>query len=63
MKPLNIPKDAPAACCARCMWYTCILDNDGFALCLVHRERRYYKCMVCSEYDFDPEWYTVGNGG
>lgn len=63
MKPLNIPKDAPAASCAYCWWYTCRLDKDGFAKCLLHREKRYYKCMICPEYEFVPERQTVGNGG
>lgn len=59
----NIPKDSPAACCARCMWYKCKLDKDGFAQCLMYREKRYYKCMVCPEYELDPERDMVGNGG
>ena len=45
------------------MWYTCKLDKDGYAKCLIWREKRYYKCMVCPEYEFDHERYTVGNGG
>ena len=50
----KIPKDVPAAACGRCIWFK--LDyKEGWGKCLVHREKRYYKCMVCSEYDFDIE--------
>lgn len=58
-----IPSDSPAVCCARCWWHAPIIDKDGFSYCIIHREKRYYKCMVCSEYEIDPERYTVGNGG
>ena len=49
MKP-----DLPAAACGRCMWFE--LGNDqGDGRCLVHKEYRYYKCMVCDEYDLDTD--------
>lgn len=43
--------DMPAVCCGRCMWYHQI-DADGYGRCLLYGSKRYYKCMVCTEYEF-----------
>lgn len=50
----KIPKDVPAAACGRCIWFKPDY-KDGMGKCLVYGEKRYYKCMVCSEYEFDSE--------
>lgn len=46
----TIPLDLPRAACGRCMWYDA-LDNQGWGRCMIHREDRYYKCMICDEYE------------
>lgn len=51
------PADTPAAACARCMWWV-QKKEDGWGLCLCFKEKRYYKCMVCAEYELDPEAIT-----
>lgn len=53
-----IPADTPAAACGRCLWFTANLDKDGFAQCVYWRERRYYKCMICPEYENDNDKIT-----
>lgn len=47
-----VPKDLPAAACGRCLWWQ-QSDSEGWGQCLVHREKRWYKCMVCPEYEMD----------
>lgn len=47
-----VPKDLPAAACGRCLWWQ-QSDSEGWGHCLVHREKRWYKCMVCPEYEMD----------
>lgn len=48
------PNDTPAAACGRCLWWKQI-DNQGWGKCLVLKnEKRWYKCMVCPEYEFEP---------
>ena len=48
----KIPVDAPAACCARCIWWK-QTNVQGEGTCAIWSERRWYKCMVCPEYEFD----------
>lgn len=48
-----VPHDLPAAACGRCMWFK-IFDQSGNGHCLISGEPRWYKCMVCPEYEFDP---------
>ncbi len=43
--------DMPAVCCGRCAWYHQV-DADGNGRCLLDGCKRYYKCMVCVEYEF-----------
>lgn len=50
----KIPKDVPAAACGRCFWFKPNFKS-GMGKCFVHGEKRYYKCMVCSEYELDTE--------
>lgn len=50
----TVPRDLPAAACGRCVWNKPI-TSEGWGMCLIYRERRWYKCMVCPEYDQDPE--------
>lgn len=50
----RIPKDVPAEACGRCLWFKPDY-KDGYGKCLVHGVKRYYKCMVCSEYEQDSE--------
>ena len=47
------PSDMPAACCGRCFWYQQD-DADGNGHCVLDGCKRYYKCMVCEEYEFEP---------
>lgn len=49
----NRPADTPAAACGRCMWWN-QTDEEGNGYCLVWSEARWYKCMVCDEYDMEP---------
>lgn len=47
--------DIPAAACARCIWWQ-RRDEEGWGKCLVHHgESHWYQCMVCPEYEMDPE--------
>lgn len=50
----KVPSDLPAAACGRCFWHK-LTDDEGNGKCLVWNEYRYYKCMVCSEYEMDPD--------
>ena len=36
------------------MWFE-LVNDIGYGLCHVHKEFRYYKCMVCDEYEMDTE--------
>ena len=54
----KMPADTPAAACANCIWWT-QRTVDGWGRCHIYNERRYYKCMVCSEYELDPEAVTT----
>lgn len=56
-----IPSDLPAAACGRCMWFKCI-KSDGWGKCLLDGSSHWYKCMVCVEYEFDPEIWSVKDG-
>lgn len=47
------PSDMPAACCGRCAWFH-QNDKDGNGHCLLDGYLRYYKCMVCEEYELEP---------
>lgn len=47
------PSDMPAACCGRCEWYQQD-DADGNGRCMLYGSKRYYKCMVCEEYELEP---------
>lgn len=47
------PTDTPAAACGRCFWWEQRTD-DGWGRCLVQKTKMYYKCIVCSEYEFEP---------
>ena len=47
------PVDTPVAACGRCMWWN-QTDEEGNGYCLDCSESRWYKCMVCEEYDMDP---------
>lgn len=49
----EIPKDLPAAACGRCIWWQQI-DPEGWGQCLVMNEKRWYQCMTCNEYEYDP---------
>lgn len=53
------PTDTPAAACGRCMWWT-QTDAEGNGHCAIWNEARWYKCMVCEEYDMEP--YAPGKG-
>lgn len=48
------PIDMPAACCGRCYWYQQD-DADGNGHCVLDGCKRYYKCMVCEEYELEPK--------
>lgn len=48
------PGDIPAAACGRCIWWYNETE-EGQGHCAVWDEKRYYKCMVCPEYEFDNE--------
>ena len=49
-----LPQDLPAAACGRCLWFK-LTKNDGYGQCLVRPgQLYYYKCMVCAEYEQDP---------
>ena len=56
-----IPSDVPAAACGRCMWFMC-MAADGWGICLLDDSRHWYKCMVCEEYEMDPEIWTAKVG-
>lgn len=52
----KIPKDVPAAACGRCFWFKPdYMDGMGKCLLDVYEQKRYYKCMVCSEYELDTD--------
>lgn len=46
------PADTPAAACGRCLWWE-QTDNEGNGTCLIWKEARWHKCMVCAEYEMD----------
>lgn len=50
----TVPKDLPAAACGRCIWWWAT-ENEGNGKCHIWNEKRWYKCMVCPEYDFDSD--------
>lgn len=50
----QLPADCPAVACGRCMWWK-QKDEVGWGQCLVYKDKRWYKCMVCPEYEFDPD--------
>lgn len=50
----RVPKDVPAAACGRCVWWQ-QKDAEGWGKCLLKRGSFWYKCMVCCEYEFDPD--------
>lgn len=50
----KIPKDVPSAACGRCIWFKPDY-KEGWGKCLIHDEKRYYKCMVCSEYELETD--------
>lgn len=56
-----IPSDVPAAACGRCMWFKCMTPG-GYGKCLLDGSRHFYKCMVCEEYELDPEIWTAKDG-
>ena len=47
------PSDMPAACCGRCEWFR-PGNAEGNGRCTQWGETRYYKCMVCLEYELSP---------
>lgn len=53
-----IPADLPQHACGRCVWFRND-TKDGNGTCLAMRGRKYYKCMVCEEYELDPEVKTA----
>ena len=52
-KTYKLPHDTPAHACGRCFWWRPNKD-EGWGRCLVHHEKRWYACMTCSEYEFEP---------
>lgn len=46
------PSDTPAAACGRCFWWK-QNKTEGWGRCAIFREKRWYKCMVSPEYEFD----------
>lgn len=50
----QMPNDVPHAACGRCEWWK---QNtmEGWGRCVLLREKRWYKCMVCPEYEVDLE--------
>lgn len=42
------------SCCARCTWWS---NEYGFPMgrCQILDEPRWYQCMVCDEYEVDPD--------
>lgn len=49
---IPVPPDFPAAACGRFIWFdTTNVLGDG--RCILYREYRFYKCMVCCEYEQD----------
>lgn len=49
---LYVPGDVPAAACGRCTWWT-QTDCNGEGWCHQWQEGRWYKCMVCEEYELN----------
>lgn len=48
------PADTPSAACGRCIWFS--QDTaEGWGRCALWREKRWYKCMICVEYECDPD--------
>lgn len=47
-----LPADTPAAACGRCIWWK-QTTQDGWGRCMVYKEKRWYKSMVCLEYEQD----------
>ena len=50
----KLPADAPAHGCGRCLWWQ-QSTPDGWGMCLLKHHPQWYKCMVCDEYEYDPE--------
>lgn len=50
----KLPADVPAHGCGRCMWWK-QTTPDGWGMCLLQKHPHWYQCMVCDEYEFDPE--------
>lgn len=50
----NLPDGCPSAACGRCMWWQ-QKDEEGWGQCLLYKEKRWFKCMVCPEYEQDPD--------
>lgn len=46
----KLPADCPLAACGRCIWWQ-QKDAEGWGQCQLFREKRWYKCMVCPEYE------------
>lgn len=44
------PADTPAAACGRCIWWT-QTNAEGEGNCTIWDDSRFYKCMVCYEYE------------
>lgn len=53
-----LPADTPAAACGRCLWFIANMYNDGYGQCVYWQEKRFYKCMVCDEYELDTDVTT-----
>lgn len=53
---MNVPSDCLRVACGFCEWFFFSnIDNDGFGDCAIYGEKRYYKCMVCSEFELNYE--------
>jgi hypothetical protein len=48
------PADTPKSACGRCCWWK-QTNEVGSGHCSIWDESRWYKCMVCDEYDMEPD--------
>ena len=48
------PMDTPKIACGRCYWWK-QKNSEGSGHCKIWNESRWYKCMVCPEYEMEPD--------
>lgn len=50
----KLPAGLPKHACGRCVWWTQTTE-EGWGRCALKRDRFWYQCMVCCEYEMVPD--------